>query len=415
MFRTLILLAAILTLAARQSTPDAARSTLPVRDVTRQPSLTDLDMFVGFQQPGIYHMLTAHFGSIEGEPTRGIRYGVYASVSGLESVGALWFEMVNESNAFMERIPMVPEDTSPLDSGRFVGMLTVPSEPFRIVLRGITHDGRRFHGVQRQLFRPVQTAPRSPFVGFEEIALPPAQRDVLRKEYQAMLAEVVAARERRVAANPEGTIRVPQTRVTDVKYAPYLSPSGLPLGLTITYTVEVEPGGRYDPSLRVVQQDMASGGDSRDAMRPLDTSITPRPYLYHAPDREAEEIPGLLLSDAVYRSGTRYRFSVRLAPAFVARRPDGDTLCLTLSHLKNPYQGDALYRQMIANRGPSTYRVYIGRNVFDGRIEGFAGDGMLYQHWIDEGTLPCPEPQAPRPDLKGTRQGAAFHVARRAP
>jgi hypothetical protein len=397
MFRTLILLPAILTLAAGQSTPDAARSPLPVRDVTRRLDFTELDLFFGFQQPGIYHLLTAHFGRIDGEPTRGVRYGVDASMSGLDSVRSLWFEMVNESNAFMERVPMVTDDNMPLDSGMFVGMLTVPSEPFRIVVRGITHTGRRFHGVQRQLFRPVQTSPRSPLEGMEAMPVPAAQRNALRKEFEAMLAEAVAARERRVGANSEGTITVPQTRVRDVEYAPYLSPSGRPLGLTITYTIEVEPGGRYNPSLRVVHEDPTSGGDGRDAMRPVYASITPRPHLYHAPDREADELPGLLLSDAVYRSGTRYRFAARLVPAFVALRQDGVTPCLTLSHLKNRYQGDARYMEMISNRGPSTYRVYIGGNAFEGRVDGYAGEGTLYQHWLDEGTLPCPEPQAPRP------------------
>jgi hypothetical protein len=231
----------------------------------------------------------------------------------------------------------------------------------------------------------------------DALPLSAAQRDMLRKELEARLTEAVAARERRVAANPDGTITIPQTRVTAVEYAPYLSPSGRILGLTITYSLEVEPGGRYDPSLRVVPQDPASGGEGRDAMRPLSASITPRPHLYHEPERESDEIPGLLLSDALYRSGTRYRFAVRLAPSFVALRQDRVTPCLTLTHLKNRYQGDARYLQMIANREPSTYRVYIGRNAFEGRVDSFAGEGTLYQHWVDEGTLPCPEPQVPRP------------------
>jgi hypothetical protein len=212
-----------------------------------------------------------------------------------------------------------------------------------------------------------------------------------------MLAEAVAARERRVAANAEGTIVLPQTRVTDVQYAPYLSSSGRTLGITISYTVAVEPGGRYDPSLRVVREDPASGGDARDAMRPLHASITPRPHLYHAPERETEEIPGLLVSDAIYTSGTSYKFSIRFAPAFVGLLRDGRTPCLTLTHLKNRFQGDARYTQMIADRGPSRYRVYIGRSAFEGRIDDYAGEGTLYQHWIDEGTLPCPGPEAPAP------------------
>ncbi|HEY0875805.1 MAG TPA: hypothetical protein VGD94_20175 [Vicinamibacterales bacterium] len=397
MLRALILLPALVTLAAGQSGSGAPSNPLPVREVTRRPDITELDMSFGFQEPGIYHALTVHFARIDGQPTRGVRYGVDASFSGLDAVRSLWFEMVDERDGFMERVPMVPDDTTPLDSGQFVGMLTVPSETFRIVVRGITHTGLRFHGGDRQLFRPVRTPPRSPLEGMDSMPLPAAQRDLLRKELEARLTEAVAARERRVAANPDGTITVPQTRVTAVEYAPYLSPSGRLLGLTITYSIEVEPGGRYNPSLRVVPEDPASGGAGRDAMRPLSASITPRPHLYYEPEHEADEIPGLLLSDALYQSGTRYRFAVQLVPGFVALRQDRVTRCLTLTHLKSRYHGDVRYLQMIANRGPSTYRVYIGRNAFEGRIDGFAGEGSLYQNWVDEGTLPCPEPQAPRP------------------
>jgi hypothetical protein len=75
------------------------------------------------------------------------------------------------------------------------------------------------------------------------------------------------------------------------------------------------------------------------------------------------------------------------------QRADRVTPCLTLSHLKNSYQGDARYQQLIANGGTSTYRVYVGRNAFEGRIDGYPGEGMLAQHWVDGGTAPCPESQ----------------------
>jgi hypothetical protein len=285
-----------------------------------------------------------------------------------------------------------------LDSGQFVGMLTVPTDPFRIAVHGITHDGRPFRGAQRPLFRPVHTLPRSPLEGMQDIPVRPAERELLRSQFESALAEAVASRERQVAAaNPDGIIRLPQMRVTDVAYEPYLSQSGRPLGITILYGVEVAPPGRYNPSMRLVREDPVSGGDGRDQMRPLSAAITPRPHRYDDPDQEMDEIPGFLLADAAYKSDTRYRFAIRFAPAFVALGPDKVTPCLTLSYLKQAPRGDARYAQMVANRGPATYRVYIGRNTFEGRIDSYAGEGTLYQNWLDEGTLPCPGPRAPQP------------------
>ena len=44
-------------------------------------------------------------------------------------------------------------------SARFVGMLTVPNRPFRIVLAGESVDRQPFRRVHQRLFQPVAQAP----------------------------------------------------------------------------------------------------------------------------------------------------------------------------------------------------------------------------------------------------------------
>jgi hypothetical protein len=46
---------------------------------------------------------------------------------------------------------------------------------------------------------------------------------------------------------------------------------------------------------------------------------------------------------------------------------------------------------MLASEGPTTYRVSIGRDAFEGRVDNFHGEGTFYQGFVAEGTPDCEE------------------------
>jgi hypothetical protein len=132
----------------------------PIREVTTAPTIEEFELgSFSFELPGIYHALTAHYGSIEGEPTIGVRYGVEASIGGERYIASATFELLDVQGRVVQEIPMVLEHTGVAGSFRFVGLLTVPPHPFRVQVRAVGVDGRRFLATYLRRFEPVRTPP----------------------------------------------------------------------------------------------------------------------------------------------------------------------------------------------------------------------------------------------------------------
>ncbi len=358
----------------------------PVREITKRLNAETID-FVAFefQRPALFEV-SAHYREIEEDPSVGVEYGVQASIAGEETMATATFGVVDANGTEVQRVPIVAHSNGVGASHEFIGLMTVPTHPFRIVLTGETLDGQKFRRVYRRLFRPVDR----PDAGW---SLPP---DVPREEAQAFqqMYDIWAPRaiaERRAlvaAANPNGTITMPRTRVSRVVYAPLLSAAGDAIGLRVAYDIEFSKKGRYNPDVRVFAEHKDDTITGLNDLRPLRSTIDPVPHEYYAPEKEREEIPGLLAqrADLLYEAGTRYRFTVDLVPRYVSLERDKSTRCLSLHFERDPAKALA---RVLAHQGLTTYRVTIGFTMFEGRIDSFDDEGALYQNFRTDGVLDC--------------------------
>jgi hypothetical protein len=393
MLRSFLLVCAIGVTAAQpavHSTESAA--THPVREVTERPKAYRIQLVsFEFQQPQLYGHLTVHYRPIEGQPAMGEQYGVHASLGGEEAIATLLFEAIDADGATIQPIPMAHHSITG-DYG-FIGMLTVPSRPFRVRLSGEDVFGQRFTLTYPRLFTPTIDAPQSEF-------LPPEIRREAPPEFVRHLEQTfddVRAERRAIAvANPSGRIVMPRTRVMNVRYAPFRSHAGRPLGLRIMYDVEFSQAGRYNPEVRIYAEDKEDTAIGRNPLHTLRSTIRPLPHETYAPLKEAEEIPGLLAqrADFLYEAGTRYTFMVEMVPDFVKVLRDGVTPCVwKQAPLHSPHEQRAFARRL-ARREPTTYTVWIGGDdTFEGKIDGFYGEGTLYDSVIAEGFAECEYPE----------------------
>lgn len=359
--------------------PHAGDSPRPVRDVTRAPSLDTLDMSFSFEEPGIYHVMTAHFSAIDGEPTAGGRYGVHATVSGLRFVASMRFEMIGEDGAVIGPVPMVVDESWGFI--RYIGMVNVPDRPFRVRMVGISVDGKRFQGTYRKLFRPA--APRS----VPERPAPTELPAEITAMFRKLLAEATAAREAQVKGIADDEMmRVPRLHVSNVSFAPYRSPGGRTLGLQVFYDGEFARTGLGGAGAHA--EPIYPGVDPswRRELRALTASVSPAPHDPHQPLQPASFADNQGGTGFLYKEGTRYSFRVVLVPGFVERHGRDRTFCI----LETRFKEEGELARMLAVRGPAPYRLRIGQDEFEGMIDAFDSEGVLYQAWLDEGTPACP-------------------------
>jgi hypothetical protein len=368
----------------------AADAPSPVRNVTKAPSADEIE-FVSFefQEPAPMHVRVSLY-RIEGEPVSGTRYPVDANIGGEEAIATASFEVVAEDFTLLQPLPIARRGTGVPGSSEFIGLMTVPSRPFRIVLTGQSVDGRPFRRVYERLFRPL-TRP-------VERRLPPDLPPEYAAEFQRQVDEqgprLIAEAEAYVAAHATVPIVMPRVEISKVLYAPLLSPAGHPIGVRITYDVEFSLAGRYNPEMRVHPEyldDSTLGGS--DAMRVLDSRLEPLPRQAHAPHAPAgtSDRPSVLAygADFLYEARTVYHFTVELVPSFI--NPVGRSTMPCVSHQTlQTAKAQAAFAKRLANEGRTTYRVYIGGEAFEGRIENFYGEGTFHSGFMKAGIQECP-------------------------
>lgn len=97
-------------------------------------------------------------------------------------------------------------------------------------------------------------------------------------------------------------------------------------------------------------------------------------------------------ADFLYEARTVYHFTVDLVPGFIATGGGGSPPCIWREGFRTTRDSEKAFASLLAREGPSTYRVSIGGNAFEGRIEKFAGEGTLDRNFVADGTQDCAQP-----------------------
>jgi hypothetical protein len=389
MIRLLTLILSVLVvlnlqLAAQPAMTVAAR---PVEATVPSPREDIQFIDFTFQQPQVSHV-SVHYRPIpDAEPTAGERYGVEAVLGGQEQIGSLVFAMVDEGGKPVQRLPMAVHATGA--DYEFLGLVIVPSYPFRVAVSGERTNGQAFARVFPRLFRPVSTPPGP--------AVPPGLPADIAEAFTQMIdrqsPEVIAERQALVAKSPTGMLVMPRVNVYDPMYEPLLSGQG-PVGMRITYAVRFSETGRYNPGLHVYAQDPGDNIIGRNPMNVRLSTISPAPRLPHAPSEYADTFRVLMsqLADFLYEADTAYSFTVELVPNFVSLERVVFTPCLSMMqrflNLRDP---QAAFERLKNDNGPVTYRVSIGHRAFEGKVDGFYAESAMYRTFVADQTPPCAE------------------------
>jgi hypothetical protein len=138
MIRSLLILTIALPWWSGQAPASQTLSATPrlVRNVTKPPSVAAVQ-FVAFefQQPTPRHVSVSLY-DIKVEPSSGARYVVEAKIGGQEVIAAATFEIVDENGSTIQPLVIAAKGTGVPGDVQFIGLMTVPAQPFRIVLNG---------------------------------------------------------------------------------------------------------------------------------------------------------------------------------------------------------------------------------------------------------------------------------------
>ena len=367
--------------------PDSRR---PVEDITKAPSVSAIS-FQGFefQEPAFLHAGPALF-RIDGEPIRGREYVVEAFVYNDEAIATARFAAVDQNGSLLEPLAM-GRKPGPLGSWRFVGSMTVPTHPFRIVLEGEGIDGRPFTRAHRRLFRPADRETSRP--GPPE-GLPESEAALLRQMVDEAGPRLIAELQADLVRTPSGAIAMPRMQVSNVRYAPLRSPEGRPMGVRLEYDVRFSERGQYNPEVRVDPRYTPREWQGLSRMQVLRGEITPRPREAHPPyDHivlgDLRSSPLQAGAHYTYEAGVVYHFVADMVPDYAVHNLEETRACIHYQKFRYAPGRQQAFSALLASDGPAEYGVSIGGTAFTGVIRSFYGDGTFHRSFVDEGAQDC--------------------------
>jgi len=386
--QSIFLVLLLLTFALSSSSqiirdPRSAQSEYPVKPVsTHTPTVADIH-FEAFE----FNWLTnSRYGpmpwQITGQPSKNTYYYVEPKVYGEDAIATMKFEAVDEHGALISVIPILQKTGA---GGRpdFLGMMLTPDRPFRVVVSGQAVDGKSYRIVHPSLFVPSdvpekwdpEMLKRMEGAGVKnKIAW---LEDKMRQDYLTVKQEFEKLK--------DGTIVMPRTRVFNVNYVPLLSSSGQPLGLRITYEATFSQTGYYNPQLQVFFDYKILEWRGVVDWYALNSSIEP------APKEESPQVRGHPLAYGAgytYLANTIYRFKLDLVPVYVIR-DEQSKYCLDNQRFKHDPLVRARWEAIRASKEWVSLRILIHNSGFDGVIENFYPQQMIYNTYLANGAREC--------------------------
>jgi hypothetical protein len=331
--------------------------------------------YFGFEGPGLL--------PIDGEPSRGARYIVAASVYGDKSIATAAFSAVDESGAVIQSIRMMRE---PSGTSKLVGLMVVPDRPFRIVMTGAAVDGVRYRRTYKRLFRPTRAQPSGSRLSPD---VPTDRAKHMTQIADEAARQVIDRLESQLANHPEGVAVMPRTQISNVAYAPLFSAAGRPIGLRVTYEAKFSEDGYFDPALRVLPTYQSDEWRGLVDMYAVDASIEPLPAELGAPQQR----PSILAYGAgyQYKGNTTYRFTADLIPDFIIQNEAKTKFCI-FSRKYEIYESGTrrvVWAELLRRQSSVNYKVFIGDQDFTGAIDGFFAPGTLRASFAAEGAQDC--------------------------
>lgn len=341
--------------------------------------------FLGFEFKEIYYGYEGpNYTKAAGEPASGTQLVAEARLFMAPAIATVKFELLDQSGQAMRPLHFIKEDTDMAD-GEFVGVVSVPAQPFRVAVSGQDPTGKTYRRVYDHLFRPTDGPPAAP-------RLPPGLPPERAKLYQQALVEYDRQAKARLTeegrGNTGGVITLPRVEVSEVTYEPLLSAPGNPIGIRLSYAVRVTRDGYYrlHPSVSPLYTTAELRGNVR--MEAVAGNVAP------LPSETGSDDPSDLLrfgGGGKLKAGQVYRFTADMIPDFALRNAAGTRFCITRSKFREPQAGAAAWRAMLESDAPVTYRVDIGGTNVTGQIENFNAPAVFHRSFLKEGAGECGE------------------------
>ena len=329
-----------------------------------------------------------NFTELDGEPSAGAQYLATAELFREDAISTAKFELVDEDGRVIQPLYFYKPDNS-IEMAHFFGSAKIPERPFRVAVSGIGVDGEQYRRVFERLFRPSTRPPAPPLLPRK---LAPREAKKVAAALVEMEKQTLANLAERANKDPNGVIVMPRIEISNVMLQSFASERGNKLGMLLSYDMRFSIEGDYAHSLQVLP--FYEDADMRGLvnMYVLSEEIKPKPEppSYATPQIDVD-LKTLVRygSEALYKGGVVYHFTIKLIPNFVGQNANQTKFCVDEESFKNNSKSFELWNSMKQNPRPITYRIFMSPLAWGGEAESFDPPKVYYDGFLKEGTVKC--------------------------
>jgi len=185
---------------------------------------------------------------------------------------------------------------------------------------------------------------------------------------------------------------MPRIEISNVTHESFVSERGNKLGMKLSYDIRFSMDGDYAHSLQVFpfyeDDDMRGLID----MEVLSEEINPKPEppSYATPDIHVD-LNTLVKygSEAWYKGGVAYHFTIKLVPDFVGQNADKTKFCVYEEEFKSNSKSLQLWQRMKQDSRRIAYRIFMYRLAWGGETEPFDPPKTYFDGFLKEGAVKC--------------------------
>ena len=360
----------------------------PVKKFSNNLRSAEIELFsFEFEQPYLGRE-GPNFTELKGEPSAGAQYLATAELFREEAVSTAKFELVDEEGRTIQHLYFYKQDNS-LEFAKFFGSAKIPERPFRVAVSGIGIDGEQYRRVFDRLFQPTRLPPAPPILPQK---LSPDEARKIATLLKQMETQALAQLAERASKDPDGMIVMPRIEISNVTHQSFSSDRGNKLGMLLSYDISFSTDGDYAHSLQVFpfyeDDDMRGLID----MEVLSEEINPKPEPpSYATPQIYVDLKTLVRygSEAWYKRGVIYHFTVKLIPNFVGQNKDKTKFCVDEEGFKTNPKSLQLWQKMKRNPGPIAYRIFMSQLAWGGETEPSDPPKVYYDGFLQEGAVKC--------------------------
>jgi len=360
----------------------------PVKKFSNNPRSAEIELFsFEFERPYLGRE-GPNFTELEGEPSAGAEYLATAELFREEAVSTAKFELVDEEGRTIQPLYFYKRDNS-LEFAKFFGSAKIPDRPFRVAVSGVGIDGQQYRSVFERLFRPTRQAPAPPLLPGK---LSPREASDIATMLKQMETEALAQLAERARKNPDGVIVMPRIEISNVTHQSFASERGNKLGILLSYDMSFATDGDYAHSLQVFP--FYEDDDMRGLinMHVLSEEINPKPEppSYATPEIYVD-LKTLVSSgsEAFYKRGVVYHFTIKLVPDFVGQNKDKTRFCVDEEEFKTNPKSQQLWQKMKQDPRPIAYRIFMSQVAWGGETQPADPPKIYYEGFLKDGAVKC--------------------------